>query len=407
MLRGRRYAVILTMCVFALPAAAQEQGAGDADFTLHVDADFPSGAADVVAIDQEQRRVQIRPPAPENRGWVVWWYFRLSGIRPGETITLEVGNPPWSTPAQAAFSLDNHAWTQTSPGEKIDEAIVYRQRVDGPEAWFAWGPPFTPNDARRLVDYAGKDLPCAAAFELCRTREGRSTPAVVIDEPGGEEAKFGVWIQARQHAWESGSSWVCQGAVEWLTSDDPRAAVFRKRAKIYVAPVMDIDNVAVGAGGKEQKPHDHNRDWSNEPHWPAVAAAIEHIRREDMAGRFDLFIDLHNPAPNAQQPFFFLAPTDLISHKRRANIEHFLSTCKLEMTGPLVFEGKTYESGARYDDAWRRISKNWVTKNTRDHVVAVTLETPWNTPHSTPAGYKTVGRQLAMAVERYFRESPR
>ena len=64
--------------------------------------------------------------------------------------------------------------------------------------------------------------------------------------------------------------------MEWLVSDDPRAETLRKAAKIYVVPIMDIDNVAIGAGGKDQKPHDHNRDWSDQPHWHSVAAAQEH-----------------------------------------------------------------------------------------------------------------------------------
>jgi len=55
----------------------------------------------------------------------------------------------------------------------------------------------------------------------------------------------------------------------------------------------------------------------------------------------------------------------------------------------------------------KRISKNWVVAHTAGHVVAVTLETAWNTPHSTTAGYQTVGRQLGLAVELYLRTSPR
>jgi hypothetical protein len=374
---------------------------------LAVVADFPGGAAEVERIDQEKRAVRLVPPRPEGRGWVVWWHFKLEGVQPGETITLEVGNGPWSTPAQAAFSLDGKTWTQTAAGVQQGDWMTYRHRVEGPEAWFAWGPPFTPEDAQQLVDQAARNLPGAVPFELCRTREGRPTPALVIQQADADEGRFGIWLQARQHAWESGSSWVCRGAVEWLVSDDPRADSLRKKAKIYVVPIMDIDNVAIGAGGKEQKPHDHNRDWSDNPHWRSVAAAMEHIRRENAAGRFDLFIDLHNPAPNTKNPFFFLAPEDHFTKPRRTNTDRFLAACRLEMTGPPAFEGQTHESGARYDARWKQISKNWVTANTREHVVALTLETPWNTPHSTPEGYRAIGRQLAMAIERYFRESPR
>ena len=35
------------------------------------------------------------------------------------------------------------------------------------------------------------------------------------------------------------------------------------------------------------------------------------------------------------------------------------------------------------------------------------LETAWNTEHSQPHGYQTVGRQLGRAIERYLRTEPR
>ena len=70
----------------------------------------------------------------------------------------------------------------------------------------------------------------------------------------------------------------------------------------------------------------------------------------------------------------------------------------------VTFLGKTLESGKSYDPNWKKISKNWVVMNTSDHVVAVTLETSWNTPNSTQEGYKQVGKELGLAIERYFRD---
>ena len=56
---------------------------------------------------------------------------------------------------------------------------------------------------------------------------------------------------------------------------------------------------------------------------------------------------------------------------------------------------------------WRSISINWILAHTNGNALGATLETPWNTPHSTPAGYRHVGRQLGLAVERYVRNSSR
>ena len=51
-----------------------------------------------------------------------------------------------------------------------------------------------------------------------------------------------------------------------------------------------------------------------------------------------------------------------------------------------------------------KISINWVVKNSKEHVVAVCLETAWNTPNSTVANYKQVGKELGVGIEKYFRD---
>jgi hypothetical protein len=372
---------------------------------LRVAIDFPGGSAEVLELNQAARSLRLRPTMHENRGWACWWYFKLSGITPGETITLTVGEAPWATPDRAAFSVDNKSWTQTAPGKRTGSEITYSHQVDAAECYFAWGPPFVANDAQALVDAAAK-APHASAFELCRTRHGRPVPALRIEEENSEIAprdRHGIWIQARQHAWESGSSWVCRGFVDWLVSDDDRAQRVRRSSTIVVVPIMDIDNVTIGAGGKNESPHDHNRDWGDEPHFNAVRAAMQKIKAMDEEGTFELFVDLHNPGAGSKDPFFYVTPRDLLTAEGKTNIDRFLAAVRLDMTGPLAFKGHTEESGAGYDKRWRYIAKNWVSFNTNDRVVAVTLETAWNTPGSTADGYRTVGQELGLAIERYLR----
>lgn len=383
--------------------------ASDAATPLSVTTDFPGGSAAVEEIDQQERRIRLKPTDYPQRGWACWWYFHVDGITPGETITIDVGDAPWATPDRAAFSVDNQDWQQTSPGAREKGRIVYRQKIDAGEAWFAWGPPFVPADAERLVQRVATQSPHATDFILCQTREGRATPAVRITETAAGDAppRSSIWIQARQHAWESGSSWVAAGLVDWLISNDPAAQALRQRATITVVPIMDIDNTSRGAGGKNQVPQDHNRDWTDQPYWRSVIAAQEAIREADAEGEFDLFIDLHNPGADARNPFFYISPDELLSDVGQQNLKRFLDAAEAEMTGPLAFTGHTIASGNKYDPQWRAISKNWVTSHCRDHVVAVTLETAWNTPHSTTSGYQQVGRGLGQAIERYLRERER
>lgn len=382
---------------------------GSASAELSVHHDFPGGSAHVEKIDQQARSIQLLPTQHEQRGWNCWWYFRVDGVVPGDVLTLDVGGGSFATPTQAAVSSDNESWRQTRPGQRSGSRIVYQYEVTPEEAqagrvWFAWGPPFVPSDAERLVKEAGKK-DCAEAFVLCKSEAGRDVPALRIrqgDLP--DKDRHAIWIHARQHAWESGSSWVCRGLVEWLVSADPRAESLRRKSLITVVPIMDIDSVADGAGGKNQVPQDHNRDWSEQPHWNSVAAAISEIRRQTEKGNFELFLDLHNPDSGSKQPFFFMSSEKLLSESSQRNRSKFLQVAQLEMTGPLAFKGQTKVTDSSYDKNWTKISGIWVQEHTSPHVVSLCLETAWNTPHSTQEGYQTVGRQLAMAIERYFRK---
>ena len=396
--------LIPTLAIAAvLSGCATQQLTPEGKPMLRVDSGFPGGSAQVLTIDQTNRVVHLNPVAYPDKGWDCWWYFRLNGIQPGETVTLNVGKSVWSTPDQAMFSLDDKSWQHTPPGERNRMRIVYQQKIDAKRAWFAWGPPFTKKHARALVSKAAASSRHAHSHTPIKSRGGHGVPLVAFAEPP-IEGKPGVHIQARQHAWESGSSWVAQGLAEWLSSNDPRAATLRRKVNISLVPIMDMDSVEMGAGGKSQKPQDHNRDWSDDPHWPEVRATQNAIRKADAKGMFDLFIDLHNPGARDRNPYFYIPPKELLSEKGKQNLDRFIACAKTEITGPLTFLGKTIESGKSYDPNWDKISKNWVVKNTSDHVVAVTLETSWNTPNSTQAGYKQVGRELGMTIERYFRE---
>jgi hypothetical protein len=382
---SRRWFLASSAAALASPALARQNG-------LQVLADFPGGSARVEQVDPAARLIRLQPAGQPERGWVCWWYCKLAGLEPGETYTLEVSGGSFALPDRAMVSLDDAAWRHTEPGQRGKSRVSYSLKAEARELWVAWGPPYLLRHARSAVEQAQKACPFAQPFDLCKSRDGHRVPAVRIAQPGADDAaRLGVWINARQHAWESGSSWVCQGLLDWLASADARAETLRKKALLTIVPIMDADNVERGAGGKNQKPHDHNRDWSDQAVWPEV----------------DLFIDLHNPGAGDRQPFFFVPPQELLTAARRRNLDSFLAAARAEMTGPLKFAGLTKESGPNYDANWQRISKNWVAKNCKPHVTAVCLETAWNTPQSTQDNYRRFGRELGLAVERFLRDPVR
>lgn len=386
---------------------------------LSVKTDFEGGSATVDAIDESKREIYLRPGGDPARGWPCWWFVRIDGIGKGESATLVVRgserparnngadtgkplSPNWAMPASAAVSDDGVNWRQTGLGTRETDRISYPLAGNGGPLWVAWGPPFTSREASVLLDEAVKAGPgVASVFELARTREDRVVRGLRISAEDGE-TKPAVWIQARQHAWESGASWVARGLVEWLLGDEPEAKWLREHAEIFVIPIMDVDRVATGDGGKESDPRDHNRDWTDAPHYPEIAATQKRLLALAAEKRLAVFLDLHNPAANDRRPFFFVGPPELLADVGRANRERFLGLAAAKIDGPLAVDPKPRVTGQHYHPLWRQISGQWVNDHGNPFTMAACLETSWNTPHSTTVGYRAVGRKLGGTVSAYL-----
>ncbi len=392
-----------------VPSKPEQLPRAAADDEFRVTSEFPGGSGLIQAIDGDEQVVRIIPTQHRGRGWNCWWCIRVSGLKIGQTLTVDVQeghSGRWSQPERATYS-DGTTWKHSPPGRQLKNRTIYVLKPPGPTVTVAWGPPFLPADAQQLCRRLAQASPHAEEFTLCRTRGGRLVYALKVMEGKDHPDRFGVWINARQHAWESGSSWVAAGLARWLISDDPKAAALRRQAVVIVVPIMDLDSVAEGAGGKNQKPHDHNRDWGKRPHWRATAAAMKWISERDVQKQFDLYLDLHNPGWTARTPFYMVSQRARAQPQRARNLNWFLEDSRQEITGPLRFQGYVQETGPQYDPLWKSMSSNWAVTNTQAHVVGLTLETAWNTPHSTPEGYQTVGRQLGLAVQRYLQRNPR
>jgi len=372
---------------------------------FQVETNFPGASIQVFGIDAKRQALTFSPTQHPGKGWACWWHFRLTGIQTNRPIALTlIRTSAFGRPTRAMFSHDGVNWHHTEPGVRIGANQIYRHQPTHDTIHFAWGPPFQLQQARALVQRVLDRDPSARASELCRSREGRPVPALRW-EPANPAAapRRGLWVEARQHAWESGSSWVCQGFLEWLISDAPEARKLKQHTRIVVVPIMDVDNVERGAGGKDQLPHDHNRDWSDRPHWPEVTAAQRGILEMSQAGEFDLFLDLHNPGPGDKTPFFYGSPETHLPPIRKAHQKRFHETTMKHLGAePLGLSPIIRVSGPGYHPLWRHISKNWVAENTAERVVALTLETSWNTSNSTRQGYVSYGHALGRAVAEYL-----
>jgi hypothetical protein len=161
--------------------------------------------------------------------------------------------------------------------------------------WIAHTEPYTKRNLDALL--VGPS-PYFRTESIGKTFRGRDLPLLTITDAAVPEAgKRVVWLVARQHAWETGTSWMADGAVRFLLSSDPEAARLRRTTIFKVLPMFDPDGVAEGAVRFNVNGYDNNRNWDavDPKLMPEIAAARRAILAWADAGHpIDVFIALHN-----------------------------------------------------------------------------------------------------------------
>lgn len=230
-------------------------------------------------------------------------HFLIHGKK-GSTITLEFRNLDnvWNgRPGSVAGELktvvvseDGRAWKPV-PTESLPENRV-RLRVDmpGPKLYVARTEPYRLSDLQKLLE-AIRSSPRVETTIIGKTVDGRDVEVIRI---GSVQAPHRVFVRARAHPWESGSSWVAHGLIERLVRNDPGTRALLERYAVYILPMANKDGVARGRTRFNLLGKDLNRNWDT-PADPSLApenAALEAwLERMIAAGRRPhLAIELHN-----------------------------------------------------------------------------------------------------------------
>jgi hypothetical protein len=151
-----------------------------------------------------------------------WFYFRVDSAKGRElTMTLtdfvgEYNDKPGACAMGPTivpvYSDDGRRWKHFDDAQvKWDDTkkeVTLTFTPTGESIWIAHIPPYTPADLQRLLD----DLKGAARARvevIGKTVQGRDLHLITVTDPDVSDAgKKVVWLQARQHAWEAGTSYV-------------------------------------------------------------------------------------------------------------------------------------------------------------------------------------------------------
>src|SRR5262249_47948422 len=150
---------------------------------------------------------------------------------PSQALTLDIVNLPGEynyKPNRGAItkdtppviSYDGTHWEHVGSFEYDAEEPKLRLHIQprGKRFWIAHGPPYTTDALNRLRS----EIRGNADFKeetIGKTAGGRDLFLWTITH-GENQNKKVIWLMFRQHSWESGSSWVGEGAIRALLGKD-------------------------------------------------------------------------------------------------------------------------------------------------------------------------------------------
>ena len=253
-----------------------------------------------------------------------WFYFRLDGVA-GRDLTIDLTdlageynyrqhNGAGLRNMRPVYSYDDRTWHHFDASEWNETASTIRIRLKptANRVWIARQPPYTDQHLKRLLDSV-RQHPHFREAIVGKTVEGRPILLLTITNPEvADSSKKVIWLMARQHSWESGTSWVAEGVLRFLLSNDPEAVRLRDGHIFKVFPMADPDGVFRGGVRFNKHGYDLNRNWDTVdtrlmPEIHAQRQAI--LDWVDGGHRIDLFLTLHNTeaadfiqGPSAIQP---------------------------------------------------------------------------------------------------------
>ncbi len=236
-----------------------------------------------------------------------WYYFRVDKAGSQELIFDIVdlageynyqpnrGAVTKDTPPVISYDGKNWVHLESFEYEAAEPRMVLRVRPKGSQFWIAHTPPYVGADLAKLrSDIRGN--PAFREEVIGKTLGGRDMLLWTIAEPDQVDRKV-VWLMFRQHSWESGSSWVGEGAIRSLLGAGDEAQALRRRVTWKIFPLCDPDGVARGGVRFNTNGYDLNRNWDVDDRvkMPEITAQRQSIRAWLSGGkRIDLFFSLHN-----------------------------------------------------------------------------------------------------------------
>jgi hypothetical protein len=234
-----------------------------------------------------------------------WYYFRVDGAS-SQPLTLDIVNLPGEynyKPNRGAITKDTPPFISYD-GVRWDHVKTYEYDPAEPKLslhiqpakatfWIAHCAPYTNETLTKLRDEI-RGHPDFHEQTIGKTVGGRDLVLWTITH-GDSKVKKTIWLMFRQHSWESGSSWVGEGAIRTLLASG--SIKLREQIVWKILPLCDPDGVARGGVRFNANGFDLNRNWDivDPIKMPEITAQRNAVKQWlNARNHIDLLLSLHN-----------------------------------------------------------------------------------------------------------------
>ncbi len=276
-MRRVNFLSITLICVATLTSlGGAAESAAPATKPVLFNTAFESGSIGLIEkISDTEFRLHIRGQQ-DSRGrnrQATWFYFRMGDVAGRElTIRLaswkgEYNDRPANSPTgewfRPVFSDDNRTWTHVPQAtwDKEKDELTFTIKARSDTLWLAHIPPYPHTRLLGLLAEV-ESKPHTRVEVIGQSVLGRPLHLVTVTDASQPDAgKKVVWLQARQHAWECGTSFLVEGALKFVTSEDPAARKLRAETIFKFVPMLNPDSVVRGDVRFNANGFDPNRQW--------------------------------------------------------------------------------------------------------------------------------------------------
>ncbi|WP_153076116.1 M14-type cytosolic carboxypeptidase [Paraburkholderia bonniea] len=231
--------------------------------SVHFSADFESGSLPLVKqLDQQGLSYELALRNDNNDATLpdsfrTWWYVRADNVPVQKNLQLvftRLGFPNYFVPV---YSYDNKTWqyfdekdVSLAPGCDITLPETCRLTISktfaSPTVWIARTFPYTTQDLASFI--ASVSASPYFQTEMIGLSPGLAKPLQLITLADNTVVtpRQTIWIHARTHAAETGPSYLLEGLIQAVLSNNALGQALRQHYIFKIVPMHNVDGIVLG-----------------------------------------------------------------------------------------------------------------------------------------------------------------